>query len=179
VCQEFVDGVALSWINTQQMRYQILGGMADVVPPGTQISIITPGNLFCEDVYAFVVKRRETTEESVENTAECPHVNTFAVTLVFDNFGSGISDSSTGSHGLFVPNDLTEAKVGDLYASYASASNTWNKIAFVFLFLIIRTTDRVLGRDDFYAFKEKVFWFDVSMNDTAFFVEISNGTGDL
>lgn len=54
--QEFINVVSLARIDAKQVGDQILGRVRNVVPPGTQESVVASCNLFGQDADTFVVE---------------------------------------------------------------------------------------------------------------------------
>lgn len=152
----------------------------DVVPPGTQERVMSTGYFFGEHVDALVIKWREATQECVKYTPERPHIDTLAIPFILHDFRSRIPYSSAWSHCLLIPHDFTKTEVGDLDTANATTTDSWNELALILFFFIIRAADRGRIRgDDGNAIKEKVLGFDVTVDNTAFFMQISNTVRNL
>lgn len=113
-----------SFVNHLTSRVKELTRCRDVVPPRGEESVVTLRDLLRENVNRLVVERRETTEESVKDTTEGPHIDRFRIPLVLDDFRSRVTDSSTRSHRLLVPHDLRETEICDLDSSDSSSTNS-------------------------------------------------------
>jgi hypothetical protein len=135
---------------------------ANVIPPRAKEGVVTTGNLLRENIDGLVVEGRETAEQCVEDASHSPHVDRLAVTLIFDNLGSGVADRAARSHGLFIPHDLRETEVCDFDATDATTANARDEFTFVLLLLIVRALNRVLRWDDRNAFEQQVLRFDVA-----------------
>lgn len=96
----------------------------NVVPPWREEGVVTLRYLLGENVNRFVVERRETTEEGVENATQRPHVDRFRVSFILDNFGSSVTDGTARSHRLLVPDDLGETEIGNLDSTNSSSSDS-------------------------------------------------------
>lgn len=146
------------------MGDQILRRLGDIVPPRRQESILATRDLLGENLDALVIERREATEEGVENAAQSPHINTLRVSLILDNLGRGVADSSTGRHSLAVPDDLGQTKIGDLNHTNAAGAFSGNEFAFIDLVLVPRLTRfGVFARDEVDGVEEKIFGFNVTV----------------
>jgi hypothetical protein len=103
------------------MGDEVFGRRRDIVPPRGKESVVSSSDLFSQDIDTLVVEcclfssvsqrcpellTRETTEKGVEHTTQSPHVDRLGIPLILDNFGSSVSNGTTRSHGLFVPNNL-------------------------------------------------------------------------
>ena len=135
--EELLDRVAFLWVDGEEVGDEVLGRFGDVVPPGGEEGVLTPGDLLGEDLDAFVVEGGETAEEGVEDAAEGPHVHAFGVPLVFYNLGCCVPDCTAWGHGLTVPDYFGETEIGNLDLSYSSRSDTLDVlslIGFVFIF---------------------------------------------
>lgn len=64
---------------------------------------------------------------------------------------------------MLIPNNFAETKVRNLDASYASPADSRNKFTLVFLFFVILTLDRVLGRNDRYTLEKKILGFNIAV----------------
>lgn len=140
---------------------------------------MTTGNFLRQDVNALVVERREAAKKCVEDAAESPHVHALGVTFVLDDLWSGVSNRTTWRHCLFVPYDLTETEVGDLNFADATASNTGDKFTLVFFVFLELLRLGSLRRDNWYLLEQEVLRFYVPVNDSPFFVHVSNTVGNL
>lgn len=135
-------------------------------------------NLFGENLYALVVEGGKATEEGIQDAAESPHVDGFRVALVADDFGRGVADGAAGGHGLVVPDDLGEAKVGDFDAPDTAAAESFDEFAFVFFVLISGLVDfRVFGGDEGDGFKEEVLGFDVAVVKVSILILVKQRNG--
>jgi len=180
VVKELVDVVTLIGVDGQKMRNKILGRLGDVIPPRRQESVLALGDLLGEDLNALVVEWRETAEKSVENAAESPHVDTLGVTLILDDFGSSVTNSSARSHGLTVPDDLGKTEIGNLDQTNTTGTNTLDEFTLVGLVLVVRTSRLgVSGRDERCGVEEQVLGLNVTMDDTGLFVHVLESLGDL
>jgi hypothetical protein len=177
--EELVDGVSLGRVDTQQVSDQVLGRCADVIPPGAQEGIVSPSDFLRQDIDTFVVKRRESAEERVKDTPECPHVDALAIAFVLDNLWGSVADRSARCHCVLVPDNLAESKVGNLDAPDASATETVDEFALVLLFLVVGAVDGVLGWNDGYPLEQEVLWFNVSVDNSTLLVQIADAMGDL
>jgi hypothetical protein len=153
--------------------------MADIIPPRAQECVITPRNLLGKRLYALIIKWWESAEQSVKDTSQRPHVNTFAIPLILDNFWSRVTHGATRGHRFFIPHDLGETKIGDLDATNTATANSRNELTFVFLFIIVGTLDEIKGRNNLYPFKQEVFGLDIAVYDASFFVKITDALSYL
>lgn len=192
--QKLVNGVPLSRIDAEQVGDQIFGGMRDVVPPRAEESVVSSGNFLSQDVDTLVVegctsaaillKREssrtgESTEQSIQDTTKSPHIDTFTIPLIFDNLRCGVSNSTTRRHGLLIPDDFTQTKVGNLDSTDSTTADSSFELSLVFLFLIIRSMDRCFRGDDWNPFKEQVFRLDISVDHSSLFVQVPYTLGNL
>lgn len=147
--QELVDVVPLLWIDGEEVRYQILCSLGDVIPPRREERVLAASHLFGQYADGLVVKGREAAEQSVENTSKCPHVDRFRVPLVLDDLGSGVPNGTAGGNSGILPDNLGETKVGNLDLSNTARANARNKLSFIFLLFIIRVPGLgVTGRNE-------------------------------
>lgn len=144
--------------------------MADIVPPRTQESVITPRNLLSKHINALIIKRRESTKKRIEHASQRPHIHTLTVSFILHDLRGGIPYRPTGCHGLLVPHDFGQPEIGNLDSPDPTASNARYELAFVFLLLVVGSVRRVLGGHDRDPLKEEILGFDVAMDDTALFV---------
>jgi len=163
VVQELLDIVTLLRVDSEEMRNEVLGRFGDVVPPWRKEGVLAASDLLSQDLNTLVIERRESAEECVENTTECPHVDTLGVALVFDNLGSSVADGTARRHSRMVPDDLGQAKIGDLDHTDSTGSNAFDELALVFLVLITgRLRLRVLGGDERRRVEQQVFGLDIT-----------------
>jgi len=180
VVEELVDIVALVGIDGQEVRNKILSRLGNVVPPRRQEGVLTLGDLLGQDLNALVVEWRETAEKGVENATKSPHVDTLRVTLILDNLGSSVADSSARSHGLTVPDDLGETKIGNLDQTNTTGTNALDEFTLVGLVLVVGTSGLgVSGRDERCRVEEQVLGLDVTVDDTGLFVHVLESLCDL
>ena len=122
---------------------------------------------------------RETTQQGVQDTTQGPHVDTFAVSLVLDDFRRSVPDRAAGRHGLLIPDDLAQAEIGNLDTTDTATSDSGSELSFIFLLLVVWSVDGLFRRDDRDPLKQQVFRLDVSVDDTTLFVQISDPLGYL
>ena len=140
---------------------------------------MSTSDLFCEDIDALIIERWEAAEQSVEHAAHGPHVYTLAVPFVLDDLWGGVTHGTAWCHSLLIPYNLAEAKVGNLYSPDPTATDAWKKLAFVLLILFKLLRRGYLRWDNGYTLKEQVLGLDIPVDDTTFFVEVSNSLRDL
>lgn len=99
--------------------------------------------------------------------------------FILDNLGRSVTHGSARRLSDLIPNDLGQAKVGEFDDTDTSTTNSRPELAFVFLFFVVWTVNWVLGRDDRYALEQQVFRLDVTMHDTSFLMQVTDGIGDL
>lgn len=162
--QKLVNCVPLPWIHAEQMGDEVLGAGRNVIPPRAQKSVVSSRNLLCEQLDGFVVEWWKPAQERVKHAPEGPHIDSLAVAFVLDDLGGSVTNGAARSHGLLVPNNLRETKVGDLNAPDATAADAGNELAFILLFLVaVYTNLWLLGRDDRDLVKEQVLRLDIAI----------------
>ena len=57
--QEFLDGEALVWVDSEEVGDEVLDGFRDVVPPRGEEGVLAPRDLFGQHLDALVVERGE------------------------------------------------------------------------------------------------------------------------
>ena len=134
----------------------------DVVPPRAEERIISPCYLLRQHVDTFVIERRKSTEKSVENASEGPHVDGLGVPFVLYDLWCCVPNSSAWGHGLLVPDDLGETEVGEFDSADAPSSKALSELALVFLLFIIWSVRSLLRRDYRDPLKEDVLRLDVA-----------------
>ena len=171
--KELVDGVAIVGIDTKQVIDEVLGRVADVVPPGAQKRIVGTCHLVGKHVNRLVVEWRETAEQRVQHAAQRPHVHTLRVGLVPHDLRGRVADRAAGRLGVAFPDNLAQPKVGDLDAADPTAADTGGKHALVHLVLVVRVAGRWRGRRlDRERLKEQILGFDVAVDHAALLVHV-------
>lgn len=125
------------------------------------------------------MKGRTAAEQGVQNAAQSPHVDGFGIPFVLYDLWCGVADGAARGSGVFLPDNLAQAKVGNLHLADPAASDLRNELALIFLLLVVRPRLRMLGRDDRNGFEEKILWFDVTVHDALLLVQIPDATGNL
>lgn len=140
--QELINRVSLVWVNAEQVCDQILGCVRDRVPPWTQESVLTAGDLVRERLDGFIVERWEAAKHRVKHASQGPHIHGLGVFLVTDDLRCSVSDGTARRQGRVVPNDLGQTKVGNLDLTDTAAANAWLENTFIFL-VFIKYIDRL------------------------------------
>lgn len=68
--------------------------------------------------------------------------------FILHDFWCSVTDGTTRRLSDLVPNDLGQAKVGDLDPSDTTASSRMVEFSFILLFLVVWSLDWVFRRDD-------------------------------
>lgn len=146
--EELFDGVAFFGVDGKEVRYEVLGGFGDVVPPWRQEGVLSSSYFFGENLDGLVVEGRKAAEESVKHAAHCPHVDTLGVSLILDDLWCCVSYCTTWRHRLSVPHNLRQAEVGKLDLTDATSTDTLDELSFINLVFVVRPSGLwVLGRD--------------------------------
>ena len=166
---------------------KVLTRVRDIVPPRAEEGVVTTSDLFGQNADTLIVESyrrsgeqklasrslvensynfaltRETTKQGVEDTSQRPHVDRLRVPLILDDLRGSVTDGTTWSLGHFVPDDLGQTEIGNLDKTDSTAASTVNKLTFILLLLVIRSLNRVLGRDNGDSLEQQVLRLDVSV----------------
>ena len=140
---------------------------------------MSTGDLLRQNIDTLVVERRKAAKKCVEDTTKSPHVHTLGVAFVLDDLWSCVSNGAAWRHCLLVPHDLTETEIGDFDFADATASNAWDEFALIFFIFVELLRRGSFQRDDWYPLEQQVLGFDIPVNDSPFFVHVSNTVGNL
>lgn len=184
------------------MRYQVFSFLGNRIPPGAQEGKLASGNLFCQNLDAFVVEWRESAEQSIQDTAECPHVHRLGIPFVLYDLWRGVTNCTARSHRRRLPYLLRQSQVANLDCTDCASTKPFNKLAFIFLIFVsgLRRRSWTFSFHEWNRVEQQVFWFDIPdthsesnhdviskcssssnspVNDTFLFMEVPNAFGDL